>query len=31
VGGKGDFWIIVAIMAVVSISFFAFFKYKRWI
>lgn len=30
VGQKGDFWIILSIMAVVSVSFFAFFKYKRW-
>lgn len=29
-GHKNDFWIILGIMAVVSITFFAFFKYKRW-
>lgn len=30
VGGKGDFWIILSIMGVVSVGFFAFFKYKKW-
>ncbi len=30
VGTEGDFWIIVAIMAVVSVGFFMYFKYKRW-
>lgn len=30
VGEEGDFWIIVGIMAVVSVGFFALFKYKRW-
>lgn len=30
VGGPNDFWIIVGIMIVVSIGFFMFFKYKRW-
>lgn len=30
-GQPGDFWIIVAIMAVVSIGFFGYFKYKDWI
>jgi len=30
VGKEGDFWIILGIMAVVSVLFFAFFKYKRW-
>lgn len=30
-GSNGDFWIIVSIMSVITISFFAFFKYKRWI
>lgn len=29
-GHEDDFWIILGIMAVVSIFFFAFFKYKRW-
>jgi magnesium transporter len=30
VGKEGDFWIILGTMAVVSVFFFAFFKYKRW-
>ena len=30
VGRDGDFWIILSVMAIVSVSFFAFFKYKRW-
>ena len=30
VGQPGDFWIILSIMIVVSIGFFAFFKYMRW-
>jgi len=30
-GKEGDFWIILSIMAVVSVGFFVFFKYKRWI
>lgn len=31
VGEEGDFWIILGIMFFVSIFFFAYFKYKRWI
>lgn len=31
VGNPGDFWIIVGIMSVATICFFAFFKYKHWI
>jgi len=31
IGHQGDFWIIISIMIVVSIGFFAFFKYKKWI
>lgn len=31
VGNKWDFWIIVGIMAAAALSFFAFFKYKRWL
>jgi len=31
VGHKWDFWIIVGIMAAGAISFFAIFKYKRWL
>jgi magnesium transporter len=31
VGTEGDFWIILTVMAVVSVFFFGFFKYKRWI
>lgn len=30
VGRAHDFWIIVGIMALLSIGFFAYFKYKRW-
>lgn len=30
VGREGDFWFILGIMAIVSISFFAFFRYKKW-
>jgi magnesium transporter len=30
-GQSNDFWIIVAIMAVVSVFFFALFRFKRWI
>lgn len=30
-GQKGDFWIILGSMVVVSIVFFAYFKYKKWI
>lgn len=30
-GIPGDFWIIVGMMSVITVSFFAFFKYKRWI
>jgi len=31
IGQKGDFWIIISIMMVVSVGFFGFFKYKKWI
>ena len=31
VGHDGDFWIIVGIMTIVTITFFSFFKYKRWV
>lgn len=30
-GHANDFWIILGIMIIVSVSFFAFFKYKHWI
>ena len=30
VGHEYDFWVILSIMAVVSVGFFAFFKYKKW-
>jgi magnesium transporter len=30
VGNPGDFWIILGTMAVVSIAFFAYFKYRKW-
>ncbi len=31
VGQEGDFWIILSVMAIVSVFFFVFFKYKKWI
>lgn len=31
VGTEGDFWIILGIMTVVAVVFFAFFKYKKWL
>lgn len=31
VGTPGDFWIIIGIMLIASLGFFAFFKWKRWI
>lgn len=31
VGNELDFWIIVLIMFMVSIGFFAFFRYKKWL
>lgn len=31
VGNTLDFWIIIGIMACVSIGFFIFFRYKRWL
>ena len=31
IGQHGDFWIILGIMSVVTIFFFIFFKYKKWI
>lgn len=30
IGRQNDFWMIVGIMIIVSISFFVFFRYKRW-
>jgi len=30
-GLPGDFWIIVAMMSFITLGFFMFFKYKRWI
>ncbi len=30
VGRPGDFWLILGIMAVVSITFFGYFRYKKW-
>lgn len=30
VGQAGDFWIILGAMGVVSIGFFAYFRYKKW-
>lgn len=31
VGLPGDFWIIVVIMSLITICFFIFFRYKRWL
>lgn len=31
IGNKGDFWIILSIMIFVSIFFFIYFKYRKWI
>lgn len=31
VGDNGDFWIILGIMVIVTIFFFVYFKYKKWI
>jgi magnesium transporter len=31
IGMKHDFWIIIAIMAVITCSFFLFFRYKKWL
>lgn len=30
VGEEGDFWIIVGIMGIVSVTFFIYFRYKKW-
>ncbi len=30
-GFRGDFWVIIGIMAVAAIFFFSFFKYKKWL
>ena len=30
VGLENDFWIVIGIMALVTLSFFGFFKYKKW-
>lgn len=31
VGNQGDFWVLVGIMAGLTIALFAFFKYKHWL
>jgi magnesium transporter len=31
IGHKADFWIIVSIMVAVTISFFTFFRRKKWL
>lgn len=31
VGLPGDFWIVIGIMTAMAISFFTFFKFKKWI
>lgn len=31
IGSRHDFWIIVTIMVTAAVSFFAFFKYKKWL
>lgn len=30
VGRDGDFWIILGAMTVISIGFFAYFRYRKW-
>ena len=30
IGGKYDFWVIVAIMLILTVGVYAFFKKKRW-
>ena len=30
IGKPGDFWIILGAMGVVSVAFFAYFRYKKW-
>jgi magnesium transporter len=30
VGVQNDFWIVMAIMAIATVGFFAYFKYKKW-
>jgi len=29
-GANGDFWIILAMMSLITLGFFMFFKYKKW-
>jgi magnesium transporter len=31
IGSENDFWVIVGIMATITIGFFLFFKYKNWL
>jgi magnesium transporter len=31
VGGTYDFWIIIILMAILSVSMYSFFKYRRWL
>lgn len=31
IGSTYDFWIIIVLMAVLSVSMYSFFKYKRWL
>ena len=31
VGRPGDFWIIIGMMSLITIGFFFFFKYKKWL
>ena len=31
VGHPNDFWIILSVMGVVSVGFFVYFRYKRWL
>ncbi len=31
VGHPGDFWIVIGIMGILTLTFFIFFKYKRWL
>jgi len=31
IGGEYDFWLIISLMFTVTLSFFLFFKYKKWL
>jgi Mg2+ and Co2+ transporter CorA len=31
IGVQGDFWIVIGIMSLLAVSFFIFFRLKRWL